>query len=86
MAFVQSESETETEQEIDQKNVRSGWMVYTNDAESNIDSSVEDKHWQIHLIDHNNITHFSFFVENVGEEGGGVTVKPQQQNWNKECC
>lgn len=40
MAFAQSESEME--QEIDQKNLCSGWAVCTNGAQDNIDSSEED--------------------------------------------
>ena len=41
MAFAQSESETEKEQGIDQKNVCSGWAVCTNDAVNTIDSTEE---------------------------------------------
>ena len=39
LAFAQSESETESEQEINQKNVCSGWAVCINDAENKIDST-----------------------------------------------
>jgi hypothetical protein len=35
-------TETETEQEIRQKNVCSGWAVCTNDAENREDSAIED--------------------------------------------
>jgi hypothetical protein len=35
-------TETETEQEIGQKNVCSGWAVCTNDAENREDSAIED--------------------------------------------
>jgi hypothetical protein len=36
------ETGTETEQEIGQKNVCSGWAVCTNDAENREDSAIED--------------------------------------------
>jgi hypothetical protein len=36
------ETGTETEQEIGQKNVCSGWAICTNDAENRKDSAIED--------------------------------------------
>jgi hypothetical protein len=39
LAYAQSDSDTMKGQEIDQKNVCSGWAQCTNDAENTIDSS-----------------------------------------------
>jgi hypothetical protein len=41
LAYAQSDSDTMKGQEIDQKNVCSGWAQCTNDAENTIDSSDE---------------------------------------------
>jgi hypothetical protein len=41
LAYAQSDSDTMKGQEIDQKNVCSGWAQCTNDAEYTIDSSDE---------------------------------------------